>query len=292
MALHRGYSLFLQKPILGLLALTVGLLGQWLRHAVFPLAEQWLGGNYYSGLLVIGAIGVALVWFGLNKAELQATLMGYLGGLFIWIGWFEFGFHYFAERYAVPAYQATERLVSPPDLNLVQASFPMLISVLLLYGLFNRQTKCNFMRWFHRNLRINPGMPSPNNQRDIARITAMETLFVVWFCYTVWLFITYYGASMRIIGAAYLLWLVWFIYIAIKLFKINRPGYAFRYGIPVGIIGWVLIATPSHMGLFPVIWLKPFEYPLSTILALLAFIGSLAILGGFGQPADIHATED
>lgn len=272
-----------QRPVIGLLALIAGLLGQWLRHAAFPLTQTLLGDYYYAGLLVIGCIGVTLVWNGLNKEELRATLMGYLGGLFIWIGWFEFGFHYFAERFEILPYQATERLVSPPDLNLVQASFPMLISLIIFYGLFNRQTKCNFMRWFHRNLRINPGTPTPNNGRDIARITAMETLLVVWFCYALWLLITYVGASLVVLGVAYTLWLVWFVYILLRLIKINRPGYAFRYGIPVGIIGWVLIATPSHMGLFPVIWLKPFDYPISSGLALLVFIAVLAVLGNAGN---------
>lgn len=276
-------SILLRAPTVGILALAAGLLGQWLRHAAFPLTEGLLGENYYYGLLAIGGLGALLVWIGLRKSELTATLMGYLGGLFIWIGWFEFGFHYFAEHFAVPPYAASERLISTPDLNLVQASFPILFSLFLVYGVFNRHTRCNFMRWIHRNLRVSPGTPTAKVQRDIARITAMETLFVVWFCYTLWLFITYFGASMRIIGGAYLLWLGWFLYLLVKLLKINRPGYAFRYGIPVGIIGWVLVATPSHMGLFPVIWLKPFEYPVASVTALLVFGLSLYVLGGLGR---------
>jgi len=209
---------------------------------------------------------------------------GYLGGLFIWVGWFEFGFHYFADVFNVPPYQATPRLISSPDLNLVQASFPIFIGLFVLYGLFNRQTKCNMIRWIHRNLRINPGMPTPDSQRSFARITALETIFVIWFCYAVWLFITYFGASMRLLLVAYAIWAAWFCYIFYRLLKIPRAAYAFRYGIPVGIIGWVLIATPSHMGMFPVVWLKPFEYPLSSIAALAVFALALVSFARHRSP--------
>ena len=269
-----------RRPYIGLAALAAGLLGQWFRHAIFPLTRAWFGEFYYWSLLAVGLLGIWLVWKGLDEAEIPATWKGYLGGLFIWVGWFEFGFHYFAEKFNIPAYQATERLVSSADLNLVQASFPIFAAIFILYGLFNRQTKCNMMRWLHRAMRMNPGQPSSGNQRSFARITALETIFVIWFCYAVWLFITYFGASIVILGVAYLLWAAWFAYIFFRLLKIPRPGYAFRYGIPVGIIGWVLIATPSHMGLFPVIWLRPFDYPITSLIAAGVFAGTIVLFSG------------
>lgn len=276
-----------RRPFIGLAALLAGLLGQWFRHAIFPLVRTSFGEHYYWSLLVLGLIGVVLVWSGLDDDEIPATWKGYLGGLFVWVGWFELGFHLFADIFAVPPYQASPRLVSSGDLNLVQASFPIFLGLFVLYGLFNRQTKCNMMRWIHRNLRIDPGMPTPNNQRSFARITALETIFVIWFCYAIWLFITYFGASMRVLLVAYALWAAWFCYILYRLLKIPRAAYAFRYGIPVGIIGWVLIATPSHMGLFPVIWLKPFEYPFTSLLALAAF--TLVLIGFATHPSSAQA---
>jgi len=268
-------SIWTRRPVIGLIALSAGLLGQWLRHAIFPVVEAIFGSYYLLGLLGIGFAGFIIVASGLKKEELPASVAGYVGGLLIWIGWFEFTFHFFAERFSIQPFQATERLISSPDLNLVQASFPILMAVLLLYGFCNQHTKCNFMRWFHRNLRLSPGIPESGMHRSIARITAMETLFVVWFCYALWLIITYFSASIYVIGAAYLLWTVWFAYLVVRLLKINRPGYAFRYGIPVGIIGWVVVVTPSHMGLYPVIWLKPFDYPISSLTALVIFCVSL-----------------
>jgi hypothetical protein len=88
-----------------------------------------------------------------------------------------------------------------------------------------------------------------------------------------------------VIGGAFLLWAVWFIYLFAKLLKINRAGYAFRYGIPVGIIGWVLVVTPSHMGMYPVIWLRPFDFPISSIVALVVFIATLLLVARGGRAA-------
>jgi hypothetical protein len=278
-------SFWIRKPVVGLVAVTAGLLGQWLRHAIWPLTETWFGAFQYPGLIVIGAIGFGIIAYGLNKAEIPASVAGYVGGLLIWIGWFEFTFHYFADRFGIEPFRASERLVSSPDLNLVQASFPILLAMLLLYGFLNSQTKCNFMRWFHRNLRISPGNPIKNSPRSVARITAMETLLVIWFCYALWLIITYFSANIFVIGGAFLLWAVWFIYLFAKLLKINRAGYAFRYGIPVGIIGWVLVVTPSHMGMYPVIWLRPFDFPISSIVALVVFIATLLLVARGGRAA-------
>lgn len=271
-------SAFLQRgPLIGLMALTAGLLGQWFRHVAFPLAEAAFGEYYYGSLIALGLLGVVLIRVGLNQDEIPATWKGYLGGLFVWVGWFEFGFHFFADAFSVQPYQATPRLVSSPDLNMVQASFPVFFAIFLIYGLFNRESRCNMMRWINRKLRIHPGQPTPGYARSFARVAALETVFVIWFCYAFWLLITYFGRSMMLVMAMFVLWGAWFFYLVWRLLKIRSPGHAFRYGIAVGIIGWVLLATPSHMGLFPVIWLKPFEYPLSTLAATAVFVAAMMI---------------
>jgi len=46
-----------------------------------------------------------------------------------------------------------------------------MLALFLLYGIFNLRTQCNFMRWFHRNLRFTSGMPTPDTQRSFARIS-------------------------------------------------------------------------------------------------------------------------
>lgn len=266
-----------RRPSIGLAAFSAGLLGQWFRHAAFPAFEGWFGAGHGSAFLTLGLLGFLLVWWGIRDPELPATWKGYLGGLFIWIGWIEFGFHYFAEVFAIPPYQAAPHLVSTPDLNLVQASFPFFIGLFLLYGLMNRQSKCNLMRWIHRNLRIDPGPPVAGFQRNYARVTAMETIFIIWFCYAIWLFILYFGGSMRLMAVAYVAWFAWFLYIFWRLMKASQPAHALRYGIAVGIVAWPLLATPSHMGLFPVIWLRPFDFPGTTLAAVAVFVGAMAL---------------
>lgn len=164
------------------------------------------------------------------------------------------------------------------SMHMVPASFPSFLGMFVPFRLFNRQTKCNRMRWIYRNLRLSPGIPVPGVQRGFARITALGTMFVIWLCYTVWLFITYFGAPMAILIDAYSLWAAWFVYLPIRLLRIPNAGYGFRYGIPAGIIGWVLIATPSRMGVFPVIWLHPFEFPLGSLAALVVFVGVALLL--------------
>jgi hypothetical protein len=158
------------------------------------------------------------------------------------------------------------------------ATLPIMMTMFLIYGFYNRQTKCNLIRWFHRNLRMTPGMPTSDNGRSFARITAMETLFVVWFCYLYWLYVSYIGATETIMMVAYVVWAVWFGYIFWRLFKFPRLGSTFRYAIPVGIVGWGLMEMPSYMGLYDEIWLKPFDYPVTTLIATGLYIAGLIYL--------------
>lgn len=44
--------------------------------------------------------------------------------------------------------------------------------------------------------------------------------------------------------AAYLAWAAWFAYIFWRLLKQRRVGAAFRYAIPVGVVGWGLAEMP------------------------------------------------
>src|SRR5690606_8686360 len=98
----------------------------------------------------------------------------------------------------------------------LMATMPIMMGLFILYGVYNRQTKCNLIRWFHRNLRFNPGMPTNDNGRSFARITAIETIFVTWFCYLFWLYVGYF-LNNTIIMTAYVAWVGWTGYILWKL---------------------------------------------------------------------------
>jgi len=267
-----------RQPLLGIIAFGVAALSQWLGHSLYALLQAAFGDYHYYAFFLTGVGGAVLVARGLNKSEIQATWMGFLGAQFIWVGWFELTFELYAEIFAFPEYVARPDLVSTGGANLLMATMPIMLTIFLLYGFFNRQTKCNLIRWFHRNLRMNPGMPTPDNGRSVARIVAMESIFVIWACYEYWLYVSYFGASETVMTVAYVAWAAWFVYIFRKLLQYPRVGPAFRYAIPVGIIGWGLGEMPSYMGLYDEFWLKPLDYPLTTAIATAVYAAGIVYL--------------
>ena len=222
----------------------------------------------------MGAIGAGLIWAGLKRSEVPATWMGFLGALLVWVGWFEFTFEFYAGMFRIPEYTSPTGLPIFAGATVLMATMPIMLALFLLYGVFNRQTKCNLIRWFHRNLGFNPGLPTPDNGRSFARITALETLFVTWFCYEFWLYVGYMFSN-NVIMVAYVAWTAWAGYILWKLLKIPRVGHAVRYGIPVGIVAWGVAEMPAHFGLYSEIWLKPFDYPVTNSIMLLLFMAGM-----------------
>jgi hypothetical protein len=259
-----------RKPIPGLVAFTIALLSQWLGHSAWAFIRGIFPGNPEPASLVVGAVGAGLIWSGLKRGEIAATWMGFVGALLVWVGWFEFTFEFYAGLFKVPEYTSPTGLPVFPGAAILMATLPIMLAMLLLYGFFNRQTKCNFMRWFHRNLAFTPGMPTPDNGRSFARITALETLFVTWFCYEFWLYVGYM-MNNTVILVAFAAWTIWFGYILWQLLKIPRVGHAVRYGIPVGVVAWGIVEMPSHFGLYSEIWLKPFDYALVNSVMLVIF---------------------
>ena len=267
-----------KQPILGLVAFGVSFLSQWLGHSAYTFIHGAFGDYHYYASFFTGVTGALLVGRSLKFGEISATWMAFLGAQFVWIGWFELTFEFYSQFFAFPEYTAAPGMVSAGGANLLMATLPIMMTLFLIYGLYNRQTRCNLIRWFHRNLRMTPGMPTADNGRSYGRIVAMETLFVVWACYLFWLYVAYIGANQILMAAAYGGWAVWFGYLFWKLFKFPRVGAAFRYGIPVGVIGWGLTEMPSYFGFYDEIWLKPFDYPVTTLVATGLYIAGLIYL--------------
>lgn len=267
-----------KQPVLGLVALSVAFLSQWLGHAAWAFMRGAFVGYHEAVSLLVGLGGAVLIARSIKAEEVAATWMAFLGAQFVWVGWFELMFEFYAGFFAFPEYTAGPGLVSNGGANLLMSTLPVFLVMMLIYGFFNRQTKCNLIRWFHRNLRMSPGMPTADSGRSTGRIVAMETLYVVWGCYLFWLYVSYIGASETLMMVAYVSWFAWFGYIFWKLMKYPRVGPAFRYAIPVGIIGWGLMEMPSYMGLYDEVWLKPFEYPVATLVVAGIFAAGIAYL--------------
>ena len=260
-----------KKPFPGLVGLVVGFLSQWLGHAVWALLRGAFEAHEFAELL-LGAVGFAIIWKGLKQNETNGTWMGILGGALIWVGWFEFTFDFFSKFFGLGDWASPNGSTGQGGTILLMSTMPLMLTMLLVYGFANRQTKCNFLRWFQRRFHVDPGKPTSGNGRSFARITAMEAIFVTWFCYQVWLYIGYLAPQWGFM-AAYIGWAIWAVYIFLKLIKISRVALAFRYGLPVGIVIWGTFEMPSYLGFYDEYWLKPFEYPVLTTLTMLIFVG-------------------
>ena len=177
-----------KTPWFAILCIVMTLLVMPVAHTVTALIEHlpsqklWIAAH-----LVLGLGGFAVIWLGLRRSEIQACVLGYLGGNMMFVGFFEFGFALFADVFNVqPIYDAgTGALLLPPALQINEASILILIPLFLL--LFaNRQVRCNMIVWLRKVLHLDPGRPTePARERPYARIVATETLFIIWMIYAI-----------------------------------------------------------------------------------------------------------
>ena len=264
-----------RKPWVGLVTFGVAFLGLPLGHSIYAIIRDVFGPAQFVAASVLGVIGMLLTWAGIKRSEHSATWLGYLGGFFIWIGFFEFYFEFYAEVFALP----TLRVGGVPmggSSGMLQATLPIMLAMFLLYGLFNRETKCNLMRWLHRNAHFTPGNPTSALNRNFARITAIETIFVTWAIYLFWLYMLWFGVPSIPLYVAWVAFLIWTVYLMNRLVKMTRVAAALRYAIPVGNIFWGVIEMPSHMpNTYPEWWLKPAKYPLFFVVVLGLFTAGI-----------------
>lgn len=277
-----------RRPLVGLLGLVVGFLTQPLGHTVYKVNIAIFGDAAVYSSIAMGVFGLLLVWRGLKADELRATWMGMLGGWFLWMGWFEYSFKFYSVLYNVPGFPVEENgYVAAPQANMLQATLPIMLAIFVLYGMFNLQTKCNFMRWFHRNLGFSPGMPTPDNKRSFARITAMEVLFVTWFCYLFWLYAIYLGTQgtgVMIVMGLYVAWTIWAGYLVWKCTQQIRMAAALRYGIGAGIVLWGSAEMPAHFRAYREYWLYPAEYPIFNTIVAIIFVTGIVLIARRPKP--------
>ncbi|MEZ5459358.1 MAG: hypothetical protein R3E65_08640 [Steroidobacteraceae bacterium] len=278
-----------RRPLVGLLGLAVGFLTQPLGHTVYKVNIAIFGDAAVFSSIAMGIFGLLLVFRGLKADELKATWMGMLGGWFMWMGWFEYSFKFYSVLYDVPGFPVEENgYVAAPQANMLQATLPIMLAIFMLYGMFNLQTKCNFMRWFHRNLGFSPGMPTPDNKRSFARITAMEVLFVTWFCYLFWLYAIYLGTrgtGVMIVMGLYVAWTIWAFYLVWKCTQQIRMAAALRYGIGAGIVLWGSAEMPAHFRAYREYWLYPAEYPIFNTIVAIIFVTGIVLIARRPKPA-------
>ena len=211
----------------GLTALLAVLAGIALSNTTVALQHHWLPtASAADTAFAAGAaaLGLWLVWFGLQQGEMRASVAGYIGGSLIWIGVFEWTWAAFGTWLNIPPLQDNGMVIFGPGLLLVQATSLIFVALLCVYGT-NKDTRCRMFMWFHRTLRLQPGKLTPGYRRQFAKITATETIFLIWFVYVVSLTIN----DPRLIGYAspaapviYVLLAIWSVYLMARLFKLRQ----------------------------------------------------------------------
>ncbi|HPF25752.1 MAG TPA: hypothetical protein P5528_12645 [Steroidobacteraceae bacterium] len=273
-------SLLYRPPWVGLLAFVIVFVVQALGHTVMIVMEDvWPGPAYvYQSAFAMGLFGAVLLFLGMkNSNEVSATWYGFWAGTFLWTGWIEFSFVWSANYLGVPDLmdKAVAGAIATKAEYLVMMSSIGVMSATLVYFLLNKETKCNFFLWFQRHGGLKTGKPTPGHQRNFAAITALETVYVVWFCYLLLLFIydeNILGDRHPVTYGIFFLNVIWAVYLFQRLMKFWKVTTAIRYGIPTAIIAWNAVEIAGRWHLFTEFWERPQEFAIEMSLFTLGVI--------------------
>ena len=274
-------NLLYRPPYVGLLAFVIVFVVQALGHTVMIVMEEvWPGQDYiYESAFAMGLFGAILLFIGMknNQKEVTATWLGFWAGTFLWTGWIEFSFVWAGNYLSVPDLMDPRipGAIATKAEYLVMMSSIGILGATLAYFHLNKETKCNYFLWFQRNLRLSTGKPNPNHERNFAAITALETIYVIWFFYLFLLFIydeSILGDHHPAMYVIFFLNTIWAFYLFIRLMKFWRVTTAIRYAIPTAIIAWNMVEIGGRWHLFTEFWERPQEFALEMSLFTLGTI--------------------
>jgi hypothetical protein len=285
--MHAVKSLLYRPPFVGLLAFVIVFVVQALGHTVMIVMEEtWPGPRFVlQSAFAMGLFGAVLLWWGMRMTnEVSATWTGFWAGTCLWTGWIEFSFVWAADFLGVPDYMDPYKpgAIATKNEYLVMMSSIGVMGATLVYFLFNKETKCNFFVWFQRHLGMGTGKPNPAHERNFAAITALETIYVIWFFYLLLLFIydeSILGDRHPVTYGIFFLNIIWAVYLFNRLMKFWKVTTAIRYGIPTAIICWNAVEIGGRWHLFTEFWEYPdrFWLELSLITVGVAVAAVLAV---------------
>ncbi|MEQ8736280.1 MAG: hypothetical protein RIC29_15245 [Rhodospirillaceae bacterium] len=268
---------FTRPPFIGLFAFFIVFVFQGLGHTIMIVMENVFGEEYvYQCAFAMGLAGAGLLFWGMKSSnEVAATWLGFWAGSFLWTGWVEFSFVWSGNYLGVPDLMDPNmpgEIATKAEYLVMMSSVGVLAST-LVYFLLNKDTKCNFFLWFQRNAGMRVAKPTPNYERNFAAITALETIYVIWFFYLMLLFIydeNILGDRHPVTYGIFFLNTIWGFYLFQRLIKFWRVPTAIRYGIPTAIICWNSVELAGRWHLFTEFWEKPTEFALEMTLVLVA----------------------
>ncbi len=273
-------SLLYKPPYVGLLAFFIVFVVQALGHTVMIVMEDvWPGHEYVlQSAFAMGLFGAVLLNLGMrSKNEVSATWLGFWAGTFLWTGWVEFAFVWGGDYLGVPDLMDPNipgEIATKAEYLVMMTSVGVL-GATLVYFLMNPETKCNFFLWFQRNMKLSTGEPTKGHKRNFAAITALETIYVIWFFYLVLLFMYDPNIAGEKSIAAYVFFFlntIWAVYLFQRLMKFWKVTTAIRYGIPTAIIAWNTVELMGRWNLFVSFWEKPQDFVLEMTLFTVACI--------------------
>ncbi len=268
------------KPFIGIIAFVLVLLTMPIGHGLMVLMEKYLGhAHVFEAAMGLGFLGVVLLLWGLIvKKQTGATILGLFAGLFVWTGWIEFAFVYYAHRYNIPPLMANGEIATKPEYLIIPSSIGFW-ALFMLYYFFGTKTGCTFFTWFQKRLKItNPKEMKPV-VRNVAMTTFMEFNVLVWTSYLLLLLIYDFAGDQSLLthfvayGA-----LIWGVYLIIQLLKKTQMGYAIRYAIPTVVIFWTYVEVMGRWGVLKEIWVEPMKYSTEMISFVVAMIILLLII--------------
>lgn len=267
-------ALLYRPPWVGLLAFVIVFVVQALGHTVMIVMEKtWPGPGYvYETAFAMGVLGAVLLFLGMRSdKEVSATWYGFWAGTFLWTGWVEFAFVWSANYLGVPDQmdKHVAGAIATKAEYLVMMSSIGVMGATLVYFLLNKETKCNFFLWFQRNLKLRTGKPTPGHERNFAAITALETVYVIWFFYLLLLFIyddKILGDRHPVTYGIFFLNVIWAVYLFQRLMKFWKVTTAIRYGIPTAIVAWNAVEIGGRWHLFTEFWEHPQDFGLEMSL--------------------------
>jgi hypothetical protein len=294
-------SLLYRPPYVGLLAFVIVFVVQALGHTVMIVMEDvWPGEEYVlQSAFALGLLGAVLLFIGMkSEKEVAATWYGFWAGTLLWTGWIEFSFVWSANYLGVPDLLDPNMAgeIATKAEYLVMMSSIGIMGATLAYFLMNAETKCNFFLWFQRNLKLKTGKPTKGHKRNFAAITALETIYVIWFFYLVLLFIydeNILGDTHPVVYGIFFLNVIWAVYLFQRLMKFWRVTTAIRYGIPTAIIAWNAVEIGGRWNLFTEFWERPQEFAveMSLFAAAVVIAAFLAVRTPAHKKAELSRQE-
>lgn len=280
---------FTRKPFIGILSFLFVLFTMPLGHSAMVIMEKSFGREYiFHAALVVGFAGLGFLIAGIfAKNVTVGTFLGLFAGLFVWTGWIEFSFVYYAHRQGVTPLAVNGEIVTKPEYLLMPSSIGFL-AVMMIYYVLGNKTDCPFFSWFQRRMGVASVLQSRQSDKNPAMVTFIEFIAILWTFYLLLLFAydeKFFGEKHVFTYLVAFGSLFWSIYLFKKLLLKSQIAYAVRYAIPTVIIFWNFVEVLGRWNLLKEIWLEPKEYALEMglILAVFAAIAVTSFYSGSRQ---------